>query len=121
MTVRKMATLAMLIILVTHTAHAATLVTPALPKGVGIGYQCGVVNTSTKDSDAVLFEIVGEAGAVISTNTFTIPAGATRSIASAGGAGLNYCRVTGISKSKARVTFCVRDSSFGCIQSTTAP
>ena len=121
MTVRKMTTLATLITLVTHTAHAATLVTPALPKVAGITFLCGVVNTSTQDSAPVLFEIVGEAGAVITSQTFAIPAGATRSVPSAGGSGLNYCRLTGISKTKARVTFCVRDSSFGCIQSVTGP
>jgi hypothetical protein len=118
---KKMTMLAVLGLLLANTSHAATLVTPALPKGTAASFQCGVVNVSSKEIGPVLLEIVGEAGAVLGENTVTIPPQATRSVASVASVGLNYCRVTGISKGKARVTLCTRDASFNCLQSVTIP
>ena len=110
-------------LLVTATARAAAvLVTPALPKGNAPTVLCGVVNMGKTDVDGILMEIVGESGTVVTSLTVAIAAGATRTIATGNSnIGLYYCRVTGISKSKARVTLCTRDSSFNCLESVTTP
>jgi hypothetical protein len=123
MDAKKMTMLAVFSLLVAETAYAAApLVTPGLPKGSAASILCGVVNAGTTDVSGVLLEIISESGATIQSATTTIPAGGTRSIASASSnPGLLSCRVTGIAKAKARVTFCTRDTSFNCLQSVTTP
>ena len=121
MVARRVTMFAVVALLVADAAQAAPLVTPPLRKGTNPSFECGVVNVSNKSVGPVLIEIVGETGIVLNDTSVSIPAGATRSVSAGGGAGFNHCRVTGITKTKARITLCTRDASFNCLQSVTIP
>jgi len=102
------------------TAHAAgPIVTPALMATGTNDLQCRLVNAGNQDA-TVLIEIVDDTGVVLASNGPTaVFAGWTQSTLTADSPGVGYCRVSGISKRRARVTLCVRESGGTCIAAVT--
>jgi hypothetical protein len=103
------------------TAHAASsIITPPLQDSSGKDVTCLVLNTGTKTAAGVHIEVIRADGVVLADETNDIPAGQFVGIPGATGIGA-YCRVSNISKSHARVTVCVRDSTGSCITALSVP
>ena len=59
-------------------------------------------------------------GELLASHGGLVAAGSTWSAVTDDGVGVGYCRVSGIAKSRARVTLCVRDAGGSCIAAVTA-
>ena len=126
MTRRISAMAAITVILLTPSAWAADIFTPVLTVSsvTSESMECIVLNTGTTIvSDVTISIHDAGAGATSETGTFTFAGGAARSVVetSLPGSGNFYCRVSGISKSKAKVTLCLRDANDNCTVAVTAP
>ena len=97
------------------SAWAAEIITPALATGSSPTVNCRVLNTGGTIVHNVTIQIFDAFGNTESSNApFTIGAGSTVSMNDATPSGIAYCRVSGISKSKARVTLCLIDATGTC-------
>ena len=101
---------------------AATLTTPPvyLPNDTTL-MTCVLTNLSTKPLENITIEKIDQNGMVVASSTGTIQPGATGG-GSAGGTNLvgwDYCRVDGVSKSKAILEACVQTSFGSLCQQTT--
>jgi hypothetical protein len=104
---------------------AAPIVTPAISGSAtgAVGHLCTVVNAGTTPA-IVTIEVVDlySGNAVASTVSSTLQPGAGNiAFASTATTANSYCRVSGISKSKARVTHCALDLSSVCAGTVTVP
>ena len=100
--------------------RAAPLVTPTLFPGTATQVTCIVTNVSTKPQD-VTVQIVGAfSGIVQSQSTATLGPGLTN-FATDSTPGPSYCRASGLSSSKGRLTLCMATSSDNCLSVVTAP
>jgi hypothetical protein len=111
---------------VASVAWAGDIFTPVLLAGSNSAsdVSCDVLNTGNGKVDDVVISIVfGGNGLVLTSSTFSIPAGAERGLllSSLAGSSDLYCRVSGISKTKAKVTFCARDAGGNCTVVVTSP
>ena len=113
-------------LVMTSVAWAGDIFTPVLLAGSNAvsSLECDVLNTgnATVDDVAISLHLGGNGIAVMST-TVSIPAGAERGLvdSSPPGSGDFYCRVSGISKSKAKVSLCAREASGTCKVIVTSP
>ena len=114
------------VLVVPHVARAdSILATPALEYtgSSGESLECLVVNLG-KDPVEVTIEFVDPLATVVASGTITVLAGGINSIleSALGATARYYCRVSGISKGKARVTLCKRTApSQSCAVAVTVP
>jgi hypothetical protein len=127
MTTWSRAIISAFVVFAASASWAGDIITPALSvsSSTADNLWCAVVNAGTKTATDVTISIHdGGAGATTETDTFSaIGGGAARSIVetSLPGSGVFYCQVSGISKGKARVTFCPRDANDHCTFAVTVP
>jgi hypothetical protein len=113
-------------VVMTSAAWAGDIFTPVLLAGSNAvaSLECEVLNTGTATIDDVTISLhLGGNGVTVMSNTVSIPGGAERALvdSSPPGSGDFYCRVSGISKSKARVSLCAREASGTCKVIVTVP
>lgn len=98
-------------LLVGSTAWA-DIFTPALNTGNADSVVCRVLNTGTSTAKTVVTKFFDNAGTQQGGIQGAIEAGAARTTTSnPNPSSVLYCRVSGISKSKARVTLCLLDAN----------
>ena len=102
------------------SALAAPFITTAtLPSGSASVARCYVVNAGTRDAD-VTVEIVNAIGVSQGSNFGTLAPGLVLVFTDNTPAD-SYCRVSGISARKARLSFCMETAAGNCIEIATAP
>jgi hypothetical protein len=125
MTKWSMAITAAVVALTASASWAGDILTPSLTVSSDsvTDLECTVLNAGTKVANVTISIHSSGAGATTESDTFSIMGGAARAVVetSLPGAGNFYCQVSGISKSKARVTFCSRDANHQCTVAVTAP
>jgi hypothetical protein len=101
-------------------ARAASVVTTAvLPSGSANRVICSALNVGTKPAD-VRVEIVNAIGVVQATNSDSLDPGITIAVVDFTPAD-SYCRVTGLSEKKMRVSLCMATATETCLSVATAP
>jgi hypothetical protein len=101
-------------------AHAASAVTTAvLPSGSANRVICSALNVGTKPAD-VKVEIVNAIGVVQVTNSGVLDPGITMAAVDVTPFD-SYCRVTGLSEKKMRVSLCMATAAETCLSVATAP
>lgn len=105
---------------------ASDVFTPTLEAGsnTSSSLDCSVLVTSGSASNVTVSIHTAGAGAVHATTTFSsIPAGAARSTIDAAlpGSGEFYCKVSGASKTRIKVTLCALNAGGNCTVAVTAP
>ncbi len=111
----------MFALLVGGSVWAADIFTPPLQRGAAADVRCTVLNTGTSTANDVTIEIRTPFGDVKEGFTTDIPGGEIHSVTDDTPSVAMYCRVSGISKAKARVTLCIRDANDTPIECVTAP
>ncbi|MBI2351230.1 MAG: hypothetical protein HYV00_07115 [Deltaproteobacteria bacterium] len=102
----------MFTLLVGGSAWAADIFTPALRLGNAVKVHCQVLNTGTKTALGVTNNIRDLANNSVESVTGDIEPGEVQTtLVNAPTALGHYCRVSGISKKKARVTLCIQDAN----------
>lgn len=100
-------------LLLTTPAVASTIATSPLYQVSPNLNECILSNPGTTDVRVGSLELVNQNGSILSQATeFTIPAGRITFVTTNGG-GITYCRVTGVSAKKVRLTHCVRQTNSG--------
>jgi hypothetical protein len=108
------------VLILGDVAFAAPLVTPTLFPGTATQVTCIVTNVGTKPED-VTVEIVGAFSAIVqSHSTATLGPGLTN-FTTDSTPGPSYCRATGLSSNKGRLTLCMGTQSNDCVSVVTAP
>ncbi len=110
-------------LLMGSSAWAADIFTPTLETGDTDEVTCRVLNTGTSTAYDVLIEIRDRHGDLDSEPGVTadIPPGRAVVHDVTPSSNAVYCKVSGISKAKARVTLCLQDASGKCTVAVTAP
>ena len=110
------------VLVMAGAAWAADILTPTLQVGVGTpGTSCTVLNTGTRAVQDITITIRDQDNNVRATLVDNISAGGAQTVGDDSPANTQYCRVSGISKSAARVTFCLLDAASKCTVAVTAP
>lgn len=105
---------------IASAAWAGDIFTPVLNAGTTGGIAslvCSVLNTGKAEVEGVTISIhLGGNGSTTASNTFDIPPDAERSLfhSALPGSANFYCRVSGISKGKAKVSLCALETSGTC-------
>jgi len=100
---------------------AAPIVTPALSSAGADSVSCTVINAGTQPADVTIDIVHSFAGTVQETDTQTVQPGRGHLVVDVTPVP-SYCRVTGISAKKARVSFCMRRAvDDECIGLVTSP
>jgi hypothetical protein len=102
------------------TVHAAPIVTAPLQAGAAVSTSCTVVNAGP-DVISPTIEIVTEFGFVAAGITPSLGAGFVTQVVNPSPSFHAYCRVSGVSPRRVRVTFCNLDALGNCIMASTAP
>jgi hypothetical protein len=103
------------------TAWAADIFTSPLNTGDAADVSCRVLNTGTTTEQDVTIDIRDTFNISQTSFTLDIGAGRTEAVTDLTPAPVVYCRVSGISKTRARVTLCLRDVNLTPIQCVTSP
>ena len=108
----------------TVALHGSALAVPfittaTLPSGSASVARCYVVNAGTRDAD-VTVEIVNAIGVSQGSNSGTLAPGLVMVFTDNTPAD-SYCRVSGISAGKARLSFCMTTAAGNCLELATAP
>lgn len=111
------------ILLAGPLAHAASVV--ATPPQYQVSpnlNQCYLANPTDKDVPVASLELVNQLGTVLAGATNFVMAPGTIHYVTGSGGGLTFCRATGVSPKKVRLTQCVRvNTGVPCTAVTTAP
>src|SRR5262245_48637565 len=98
----------------------ADVFTPAISEGGASLANCRFLNTGTTTVKGVVIDIRSSTNVSLSNDTFDIEAGTTQSVNHPANDSIVYCRVSGISKGRARVSLCIIDvgaTAFDCVTS----
>jgi len=112
-----------LIVLLTSSAWAADIFTPALPRGGAASrVNCRVLNTGSTTEQGVTVKLFNTFGVEqASLGPVDLESGTTTSVEDPTfTSAAYYCRVSAISRSRARVTLCMLDADDNCIVAVTA-
>jgi hypothetical protein len=110
------------VLLIAGSVWAADIFTPVLAAGDAGAVVCQVLNTGNTTANGVTIEIRNSANNTpTETDTVDIESGTTGGVSELDPVPLVYCKVSGISKAKARVTLCLLDSGEKCTSAVTAP
>ncbi len=101
-------------------ARAAPLVTPTLFPGSATQVTCIVTNVGTKPED-VTVQIVGAFSAIVQSQSIATLGPGLTNFTTDSTPGPSYCRATGLSSNKGRLTLCMGTSSNDCVSLATAP